>query len=249
VSLSGDGSSVDSAAYGGGGYGGYGGYGYSGGHSGGWSGYYGWACAPRYDWAYSYVVHYGDTLANIAWRAGSTWQELAAGNCIPYPDYIYAGQYLRVPNPVSYYPPYPPHYPPYPYPPYPYPPYPYPTPVPTGIPPTSAPPPVVIGSALTFAPYDEINNNTVILPPDTLITISWVATFPTAATQVTFELIPPGGSSGTPLGSDSNLGDGAAITWYATAYTQGTVRAYATFSGGYAPQYSDSYYIIAGFPP
>ncbi|MCC6805461.1 MAG: hypothetical protein IT319_21455, partial [Anaerolineae bacterium] len=68
VSLSGDGSSVDSASYGGGGYGGYGGYGYSGGYSGGWSGYYGWACAPRYDWAYSYVVHYGDTLANIAWR-------------------------------------------------------------------------------------------------------------------------------------------------------------------------------------
>lgn len=247
VALSGDGASADSGSYA---HGGYGGYGYSGGYYGGWSGYYGWACAPRYDWAYTYVVRYGDTLTNIAWRAGTSWQELAAGNCIPYPDYIYAGQYLRVPNPVAPYP-YPPHpYPPYP--PHPYPPYPYPTPVPTGIPPTSVPPvppPVVIGSALTFAPYDEINNSTVILAPDTMITISWVGTFPTAVTQVTFELIPPGGSSGTPIGSDTNPGDGVAITWFATAYVQGTIRAYASFSGGYAPQYSDSYYVIAGWPP
>jgi hypothetical protein len=107
----------------------------------------------------------------------------------------------------------------------------------------------VIGSALTFAPYDEINNNTVILPPNTLIAISWAGTFPTAADRVTFELIPPGDSVGQPIGIDTNLGDGATATWFATAYIQGTVRAYATFAGGYPPQYSDSYYIIAGFPP
>ncbi|MFN8565295.1 MAG: hypothetical protein U0703_27555, partial [Anaerolineae bacterium] len=176
------------------------------------------------------------------------WQVLAQGNCIPNANYIYAGQYLRLPSPVSYYPP--PHYPHYPsYPTYPPYPYPYPTPVPTGIPPTYVPPPVVVGSALTFAPYDEINNNTVILPPDTMIAISWAGTFPTATDRVTFELIPPGGSTGTPIGIDANLGDGATISWFASAYTQGTVRAYATFTGGFPPQYSDSYYVIAGFPP
>ena len=76
-----------------------------------------------------------------------------------------------------------------------------------------------------------------------------MGTFPSATDHVTFELIPPGDSTGTPIATDSNLGDGATITWYAVAYTQGTIRAVAYFAGGYAPQYSDSYYVIAGFPP
>lgn len=241
------GGSAGASSYGSGGYGG----GYGGGYYGGWSGYYGWGCTPRYDWAYSYVVQYGDTLNNIAWRAGTSWPVLAQGNCIYNPNYIYAGQYLRLPSPISYYPPphYPPHYPPPYHPPYP----PHPTygpPYPTPVPATPAPPPpVVVGSALTFAPYVEINNSTVILSPDTMITISWVGTFPTATDRVTFELIAPGDSMGTPIGIDTNLGDGATITWFATAYIQGTVRAVASFTGGYPPQYSDSYYIIAGFPP
>ncbi len=225
--------------YGGGSHNGYGSW-------GGYYGYYGWYCTPSYNWGYTYWVQWGDTLNNIAWRSGTTWQALAQANCIPDPNRIYVGQVLYVPQPVAplySYPHYPyPHYPPPYYPPG------YPTPTPAVIAPTAAPSPVVVGTGLTFAPYNEINNSTVILPPDTLITISWVGTFPTATDHVTFELIPPGDSTGSPIATDSNPADGATITWYAVNMTQGTIRGVAYFTGGYAPQYSDSYYVIAGTP-
>ncbi len=86
------------------------------------------------------------------------------------------------------------------------------------------------------------------LPPDGLITISWPASFPTATERVVFELIPPGMGSGSAIGIDTNLGDGASILWNAVNGTQGTVRAVAYFTGGYAPQISDFYYVIAGYP-
>jgi LysM repeat protein len=320
----------------------------------GGSGYYGgtsyYGCAPRGDWAYSYVVQRGDTLSSIAARAGISWQALAQGNCIANANTIYAGQALRVPYVIAAPPIYPPpHYPPPQY----LPPsggwqavgsvipspflslngYQYQlqggavvslswaintynvtrvefyfTPsgsglpptligtdtyfgdgvaiswgVPPGVfgslsasgfygsglvrttaaytfvytnsvqppPPTPTPqpqPPVVIGSGLSITPYDSVNNNTFILPPDQLITISWPATFPTATDRVVFELVPPGGGAGQPIGLDTNLGDGASILWNSVNGTQGTVRAVAYFQGGYAPQYSDSYYVIAGMP-
>ena len=62
-------------------------------------------CTPRYDWSYTYVVHRGDTLSNIAQRANVSLQTLAQGNCIANPNLIYVGQMLRVPCPVSYNPP------------------------------------------------------------------------------------------------------------------------------------------------
>lgn len=322
------------------------------------NGYYGgttytyYGCAPRGDWAYTYVVQRGDTLSNIAARAGVSWQTLAQGNCIANANYIYAGQVLRVPCVINaYYPP--PYYPP-PYNPPPQ----YPPPsggwqsvgsvipspflslygnqyqlqggavvslswaintynvtrvefyfapsgsgmsptligtdtyfgdgvaiswgVPPGVvgnlsasayygsglvkttaaytfvyansvqppPPTQPPvqPPVVVGTGLSISPYDSVNNNTFILPPDQLITISWPATFPTATDRVVFELVPPGGGAGQPIGLDANLADGASIIWNSVNGTQGTLRAVAYFLGGYAPQYSDSYYVIAGMP-
>ena len=99
-----------------------------------------------------------------------------------------------------------------------------------------------------MTPYDSINNNTINLPPDQLITISWPATFPTATDHVDFQLIPPGYSSGQSIGMDGNLGDGASIIWNSVNGTQGTLRAVAYFQNGYPPQYSDSYYLIAGTP-
>ena len=307
-------------------------------------------CTPRYDWGYTYVVHRGDTLSNIAQRANVSLQTLAQGNCIANPNLIYVGQTLRVPCPVSYNPP--PYYPPPQYPPY-YPPPQYPgvqyygqvlpspfvstsygryqlqsgavvilswaistsgltdvdfyyTPansgssyligtdtyfgdgvsiawaVPAGAegtlsadgnngshlvrqtayktqiftvnappPPTQPPtplPPVIVGSALSFAPYGEINNNTVMLLPDQLVTIVWNGSFPTATNRVEFHLVNPIDGSTQSLGVDLNPGDGVSITWNAVRETQGTLSAVAYFDGGYAPQYSDSYYVIARDP-
>jgi LysM repeat protein len=286
-------------------------------------------------------VRPGDTLTNIAARAGTTWQALAQANCIANPNYIYVGQVLRVPIPVNPGP-YPP---PNPYPPNPYPPHPQPgvqyigavipnpylsayggqyqlqagavvnlvwainpsgltrvdfyyagaiigtdtyfgdgvsvtwlvpsyvsgylnalgysysslrmqtaqntlvyTSNPNPTPPPTQQPPVVVGSGLSISPFDSVNNNTFILPPDQLITFSWPATFPTATERVVFELIPPGGGTAQAMGIDTNLADGASIIWNAVLGTQGTVRAVAYFTGGYPPQTSDSYYIIAGNP-
>ncbi|MEP7291617.1 MAG: LysM domain-containing protein [Chloroflexota bacterium] len=218
------------------------------------------SCTPSYNWTFTYVVRPGDTLSRIAQAAGVSLQALAQANCIANPNIIYVGQVLHVPCDLGYLPPPPPPppccynpYPPYP----PYPPHPYPTyspPMyPTPVPPTAAPPvvspPVVLGSGLDISPYDSVNNNTFLLPPDGLITITWPATFPAATDHVVFELIPPGMGSGSPIGLDSNLGDGASILWNAVSGTQGTLRAVAYFTGGYAPQVSDSYYVIAGYPP
>ena len=308
-------------------------------------------CTPRYDWSYTYVVHRGDTLSNIAQRARVSLQTLAVGNCISNPNLIYAGQLLRVPCPVSYNPP--PYYPPPQYPPY-YPPTQPPggywqsigqvlpspfvsnsggqyelqggsvvslswainasgltrvefyfapsgtgsTPVligtdtyfgdgvsigwavPPGVlghlsangytgsglvkqtasytfiyagspatqPPPTPMPPVIVGSALSFSPLGEINNNTVMLPPDQLISIVWNGSFPTATNRVEFLLVSPLDGSSQSLGVDLNPGDGVSIVWNAVRGTQGTLSAIAYFDGGYTPQYSDSYYVIAHDP-
>jgi LysM repeat protein len=58
-------------------------------------------CSPRADWTYTYVIARGDTLFSIARRAGSTVDELAAGNCLADPTKISAGQTLRLPRPIA----------------------------------------------------------------------------------------------------------------------------------------------------
>jgi|WetSurMetagenome_2_1015567.scaffolds.fasta_scaffold391656_1 LysM repeat protein len=47
--------------------------------------------------ACSYHVRRGDTLANIAWRYGTSVSFLARLNGLRNPNLIYAGQWLRVP--------------------------------------------------------------------------------------------------------------------------------------------------------
>ncbi len=45
-----------------------------------------------------YRVRWGDTLASIAFRYGTTWQVLAQANHLYNANYIYAGMLLRIPG-------------------------------------------------------------------------------------------------------------------------------------------------------
>ncbi len=45
-----------------------------------------------------YIVRYGDTLASIARRFGTTWTAIAQANNIYNPNRIYAGMYLIIPS-------------------------------------------------------------------------------------------------------------------------------------------------------
>lgn len=49
--------------------------------------------------SFTYVVRYGDTLAGIAARFGTTVQALVAANNIFNPNHIFAGQVLHIPAP------------------------------------------------------------------------------------------------------------------------------------------------------
>ncbi len=48
-------------------------------------------------YAVTYTVHYGDTLAYLAWRVGVTIGELALHNGIGNPNLIYTGETITVP--------------------------------------------------------------------------------------------------------------------------------------------------------
>lgn len=58
-------------------------------------------CTVRGDWPATYTVVSGDTLFQIAQRAGSSTADLAAGNCLASADNIFAGQVLRLPRAIS----------------------------------------------------------------------------------------------------------------------------------------------------
>jgi LysM repeat protein len=52
---------------------------------------------PRVPQIYNYYVQYGDTLASIAWRYGTTVWTIASYNGIYNPNLIYPGMLIRVP--------------------------------------------------------------------------------------------------------------------------------------------------------
>lgn len=56
--------------------------------------------SPPAQVAGTYTVRRGETLRDIATRYGTTWQVLAAFNNIPNPNYIQAGQIIRIPGTV-----------------------------------------------------------------------------------------------------------------------------------------------------
>ncbi len=55
---------------------------------------------PPGPYAITYTVHYGDTLAYLAWRVGVTIGELALHNGIGNPNLIFSGETITVPIPV-----------------------------------------------------------------------------------------------------------------------------------------------------
>lgn len=52
---------------------------------------------PRQPTVYNYTVQYGDTLARIATRYGTTWSAIASYNGLYNPNHIWAGMHLRIP--------------------------------------------------------------------------------------------------------------------------------------------------------
>jgi LysM repeat protein len=58
-------------------------------------------CLPNTAWQFTYVVQAGDTLGNIATRGNTSVSALMQGNCLANPDSLFAGQVLRVPQPIS----------------------------------------------------------------------------------------------------------------------------------------------------
>lgn len=52
---------------------------------------------PRQPTIYNYYVQYGDTLARIAARYGTTWSAIASYNGLLNPNHIWAGMHLRIP--------------------------------------------------------------------------------------------------------------------------------------------------------
>lgn len=46
-----------------------------------------------------YIVQYGDTLGDIAYRFGTTVDKIVFANHIKRPDYIYPGWVLYIPHP------------------------------------------------------------------------------------------------------------------------------------------------------
>lgn len=52
---------------------------------------------PRQPTVYNYYVRYGDTLAAIAARYGTTWPAIAGYNNLYNPNHIWAGMHLRIP--------------------------------------------------------------------------------------------------------------------------------------------------------
>jgi LysM repeat protein len=52
---------------------------------------------PRQPTVYNYTVQYGDTLASIAARYGTTWAAISSYNGLYNPNHIWAGMLLRIP--------------------------------------------------------------------------------------------------------------------------------------------------------
>lgn len=63
------------------------------------------ACVRRADWTARYVIQAGDTLSNIAGRAGINVLALQLANCIVDANIIRAGEVLNVPFPIPTLPP------------------------------------------------------------------------------------------------------------------------------------------------
>lgn len=169
-------------------------------------------CVPRSDWTIFYTVVAGDTLGSIAARTNSTISQLAAGNCLTNPNNIVVGQQLRVPR------------------------------VPTApLPATATATPTLTVTPTVFVPpqpYPEPIGHMVfsssisgdaghiyLLRGDT-ITVDWQEA-PANLYRATFFIVPPGQTSTTIIGEDTNPADGATISWTVPAGLNGH-RVYAT---------------------
>jgi LysM repeat protein len=84
-------------------------------------------------------------------------------------------------------------------------------------------------SAVSISPYVGFDGSLYTLSANTTVTVLWAA--PANTTQVDF-LLAPNGSGFSVIGSDSSLGDGAAISWAVPDLFLGQMMARATLSNG-----------------
>jgi LysM repeat protein len=160
-------------------------------------------CTARTDWP-QYTVVAGDTLAGIARRTGSSVSALTTANCLTDANLISVGQKLRVPV------------------------------QPSAPPPPSNPIPVAVGSVSAYPAI--FANNTYTLPRSMTITLSWFDAPRSGADTVEFISYPASPSARaqgmfTVIGTDTNLGDGAAVVYSVPSDGVGYLGAVAKRNG------------------
>lgn len=168
-------------------------------------------CTPRDDWEL-YIVRAGDTLGALAQRTGSTIPALMTANCIENPDRVLADQPIRVPRPPDPLPTAPPV-----------------TPTPVVCPPL---PPTNNAGRPLISSYVAFDATCYHLRAGTTVNVVWFEA-PTGGSSVTFYFQPQGGDASDiiPIGTDTYLADGAALTWAVGALPFGYLYAVVEPSG------------------
>ncbi len=160
-------------------------------------------CTPRTDWVYTYRVISGDTLSNIATRAGSTAAALASGNCLTNADVISVGQVLRVPRPVT-------------------------ASLPaTSLPPVGQPQPSQQGSVF-ISSYISADAGSYLLLRGETITLRWDNP-PASLYRATFVVQNPLTGVQSQIAEDPNPSDGVVVSWNVPAGLQGSLFAIGRF--------------------
>jgi LysM repeat protein len=178
-------------------------------------------CTPRTDWTTFHTIQNGDTLSNIALRAGTTVNTLAQGNCIADINRIIVGTQIRVPRAL--------------------------TAPPTATfatlePPLSQQPPERVGGA---APSEIISGDAgfVQLVRDSAITVRWENP-PANIVRVQFLVLPPGwtfdhaGPGTIEIGTDTNGANGWSVPWSVPASLSGELVAFGFGTSGRLNYYS-----------
>lgn len=178
-------------------------------------------CVIQSSWPI-YIVQSGDTLGQIAQRTGSTINALVSANCLANANVLSVGQSLRVPRQPT---------------------------LPTATATQNSTVPQV--GFVNVSHYLGGDGGSLILDPGRIVTLSW-SEAPRNAAAVYFILIPSGvPSDGGDVGADTNLADGAAISWQVSPHLAHSLMARAIRADGTTMQvtYITGIYSGNALPP